>query len=414
MKSIEDLRANPGETRPGPEAPKADPLAVLTRDLGVAAEVERWRRKLLEPRNDCVLLGPAGCGKTSLLASLARACEVATADLELRLVPLGSLPGLIGDFARDLVGEAVLPHTTNAATHKLQLELRGQILAPHPGHHGIELEITIQDTPGSMLFEAVRDWASTTGTVAEILDEACSASWLVLCVDAVNPHPALWQAAVPQLVARLAAATRRLVPRGSSEQVAGVGDYPALMAQERKLPQQRVLVLLTKIDQVCAAALASLRSSREVNRDRRLRELADLGGEGLARRLDPFPMVQSALGGGALGMLRAALPRGAQIAVGITSALGFPPAQEGGVLNSAARARSLPGPEDPLRAWQPFGLRETLIFLATGQCLHPVTPIDAVSALTPTAGQVLELAGDGSAGPNGYQPQHSKGWNQET
>lgn len=366
----------------------SDALTALHEHLGGA---ERPLRALLEPRNDGVLLGPAGAGKTSLLASLARACEAVTVDLELDLVPGGALARLIGGLARGLAGETPLPSTAEAATYDLQLKLEGQAFAPLPAGER-QFEITVQDTPGLAVFDAVRDWGAAPGGVAQILDEACSANWLVLCVDATNPQPCLWQAAVPQLVARLASKTNRLIRRGSANRTNRAGDYPEFVAQERKLPQQRVLVLLTKIDRVCTEALRLLEGSPTVRQDRRLRELSHLGGEGLARRLDPLRMVDDALGGGALRALQAALPQGGQIAVGMSSALGFPPA----AADDVARVRRLPEPTGPLLSWRPFGLREALTFLATGQCLYPITAVQTVSGLTSPSGQVLFLTSDGA------------------
>src|SRR4051794_27738196 len=53
-------------------------------------------RLIAEPRNDCVLLGPSGAGKTALLSSLSQACAVAGSS-EFALLPHEELAALVGE-----------------------------------------------------------------------------------------------------------------------------------------------------------------------------------------------------------------------------------------------------------------------------------------------------------------------------
>ena len=85
----------------------------------------------------------------------------------------------------------------------------------------------------------------------------------------------------------------------------------------------------------------------------------------LAFLIDPIQQARVVLGNTILPGLRAAMRPDATLAVGVTSAGGFLP-DTGEAFLSTQRER-LTTTDENLNDWQPFGVREVLRFLATGQ-----------------------------------------------
>jgi hypothetical protein len=313
------------------------------------ALLERTGFRTPDSKYDCVLLGPVGTGKSTLLASMGRACRGDVGDgLDLSLVPgraMAELAGkaslAIGETARTLVD------TDEPLAYDFQVA---------------EQEVVVQDWPGHLLFGARGTGSpplSRPPGLQSWLRGAQEASCLVLCIDSMNPEPRLWGAVLPWLLDDLSVSSGRLLPRLSR---IGQQRLPPILSPKRQLPFQRVLVLLTKIDRLCAAAAASVLAEDLVQEGPISPFLSRLAREPreLAQHLDPMRLVEDRLWRGVLGQLRAAAP-GALVAAGLTSAWGL----EGAVSTpSKGRTRT--------STWSPFGVRETVLFLTTGAARNPV------------------------------------------
>jgi hypothetical protein len=226
-----------------------------------------------------------------------------------------------------------------------------------------EQEVVVQDWPGHLLFGARGTGSpplSRPPGMQSWLRGSQEASCLVLCIDSMNPEPRLWDAVLPGLLDDLSVSSGRLLPRLSR---VGQQRLPPILSPKRQLPFQRVLVLLTKIDRLCASAAASILSADLVQEGPVSPFLSRLAREprGLAQHLDPMRLVEDRLWRGLLGQLRVAMAPGAVLAAGLTSAWGL----DGAVAASSKRRTRT-------STWSPFGVRETVLFLATGAARHPV------------------------------------------
>jgi hypothetical protein len=108
-----------------------------------------------------------------------------------------------------------------------------------------------------------------------------------------------------------------------------------------------VLVALTQIDGIVQEAL---RAYTDGYRQAQGRMLPPPSATELALQIDPFRLLEECVGA-ILGQLHAALAPTADLAVTLTSAWG---------LHGSGSD------------WSPFGVREALLFLATGECREPV------------------------------------------
>jgi len=315
-------------------------------------------RLSVEPRNDCVLLGPPGSGKTALVSSFRRAGELADSR-EFQALPVGALADLAGEAERYRFGAGDWPATQAATSYSLQTRMGSE-----------DFLMKVQDGPGGLFFPFSDErWDALAPDQKYDFQATC----LVLCIDAVNPQPGLWQASLLPLLACLLTSAKHdpLIRRVSRET-----DFPRLRTPKQQLPFERVLVALTRIDPLIEEAV---RIFGAVSGNPRYRLPRNLSPEDLALRIDPIRLLHDRVGP-TLGLLRSALRADAKLAVGLTSAWGF---------------RS----SEPLR-WSPFGVREALIFLAKGECHGPVACVEPESTVDsePTNWTELEPAKDENPG----------------
>jgi hypothetical protein len=243
------------------------------------------------------------------------------------------------------------------------------------------------------------DWEAT------MVEKVAGSRHLILCVDASAPRSDLWRTYLPRLVGKLVEG-RPEGPVGAEESTADVssedqeswrvklrrfwGRGPRNQVVRRRarsighgLPFERVLVLLTKMDQFAADALDQLTEARDwlnkqptANRESThasLVHLTELTPEDLLRRLAPVDQAREILGASLLQRIRSAMSPSTQIAVGLSSAGGFK--RDGHpFFGSKGTPERLLGvsQEDVLRHWVPFGVREAMLFMATGEPNHLV------------------------------------------
>jgi hypothetical protein len=293
-------------------------------------------RLVHEPRNDTLLLGPSGAGKTALLSSLSEACAaVGTSDLA--VLPHEDLAALKGEAEAYRHGTGDWPPTRNTTSYAFQLRAGAK-----------DFFLKAQDGPGWLLFPfSPARWDA----LSETEKNAYEAASLILCIDATNPRSDLWRTSLPQILARIAIPSGRLLPRLVAPPPAWSADFPRLRTPGRQLPYQRVLVVFTQIDRLVQAALRTYAAG---SRQARGRMPPLPTPTELALQIDALRLLDDAVGP-LLGQLRTALEPSATLAVGLTSAWGM----------------------DGLGGrWRPFGVREALLFLATGECHEPVVRYD--------------------------------------
>lgn len=307
-------------------------------------------RLVAEPRNDCLILGPSGAGKTALLSSLGQACAVA-GSTELALLPHEDLAALAGEAEAYRHGVRDWQPTGETTTYAFQLRAGAK-----------DFFLKVQDGPGELLFPfSPAYWDALPETEKHAYDAAC----LVLCIDATNPRPDLWRTSLPPLLARFAIPSGSLIPRLTSPPPARGADFPRLLTPGRQLPYQRVLIVLTQIDSLVQEALRHYTAGY---RQARGRMPPPPSATELALQIDPFRLLDERVGA-ILGQLHAAAPT-ADLAVTLSSAWGLTGSGGG---------------------WSPFGVREALLFLTTGECCEPVVRYDSNTAADKETGGWIEI-----------------------
>ncbi|HEX4495988.1 MAG TPA: hypothetical protein VIE43_10005 [Thermoanaerobaculia bacterium] len=266
-------------------------------------------------------------------------------------------------------GSTAITPTEEPVSYDFQLEVR----APQSGDP-LSLEVVARELPGRELFgPSEGEPLLSRSTQAKLwLQASRRASCLILCVDSMKTDRLRWEILLPQLVESLAVSSGRLIERLSRS---GQSDLPPVLSPKRQLPYTRILVLLTKIDEACAAAASGILSQGPqalgpispllANLARRPRDLAE--------QLDPIRMVEDRFGTALLGQLRAAAAPEVRLAVGLASAWGF-----------GAPAATRTCGASALERWSPFGIREALLFLATGEARHPVAELTPNSRVEPS------------------------------
>jgi hypothetical protein len=323
------------------------------------AAAEPIVRLAVEPRNDCVLLGPRGTGKTAVLSAFASA-GAGMGREDPQPLALGSLADLVSQAERYREGRGEWLSTAGISTYSLQLRL---------GSSSVLMKT--QDSPGGLLFPfSAERWEA----LAPEQRIAFQAPTLVLCVDAVDPKPDLWRDALPPILARLIRVTGQFSSRLSSPRPPRTIGFPRLLVPEQALPCERILVALTRIDQLVVGAEEAFAAARAsgLYRLRGSPSRAEL-----ALHIDPVRLLEERVQG-LVGLLRPALAPGARLAVGLTSAWGLD--------------------ASPARPWCPFGARECLLFLTRGECREPVVPIEPPRGTEPEAGRWVELQAKGGNG----------------
>jgi hypothetical protein len=357
----ESANANPDLlwTAPGRWQPSPEMLA-------------RVRRVSAEVRHDCVLLGPPGSGQTSLIAALPRVSAISGL---IGVIPLPSLAGLAGRAVAALRGGGPpLPSTESPATYGLQL----RVLGGHGATGASHVEIDLRDWPGRWIFPA-REAASEehSARIERFVEEAREAACLVLCVPAQDPRQALGNGLLASLLSRLAVSTGSLVPRLASSN--GRVGVPPVLTPRLVLPFERVLVLLTKVDLLCRELIESLSVGGRQPGNALWATVARLTrtARDAALSIDPLRFAEEGLDG-LLTSLHSMLRPGATLAVGLTSSRGF--ASRDTDPGAAGLADGVDAPRDtsPL-VFPPFGLLESLLFIATGRARPPIELVEETS-----------------------------------
>lgn len=299
-----------------------------------------------------IVVGPTKAGKTCLLLSLERAAITGSPEVDgftVRVVPEDDY-----DLARRrrVIEYFTAPKEAPAEGTQGPEEWRFRVAGTVPRSFGRsqqtgEVALRVLDTKGGSYFPGPNE-----STAA--FDEAGKhADVIVICVDPSDKEkPQDWSSA------RL---LYQNLSRFLSWQLAA-GASPAPAPAQRKWPwlrrapvywegskqylaARRVLLLLTKID-----AYVGMTDPREAKR--------------LAECLDPITLAHRTIDPEQLTAIYDCLAPGSRFAIGLTSWRGF-----------AAPGSPSTDPRWEQRAistWQPFGVREALLFMATGEVRPPL------------------------------------------
>jgi len=144
---------------------------------------------------------------------------------------------------------------------------------------------------------------------------------------------------------------------------------PLLQRQKKRqnyIEAMRVVILLNKVDQVCDKFYRQI-----VERNPELKANRHFSPNSIANDMDPMAMAVECLGYEAMKMIRDAMRPDAELVVGLTSTWGFK--SDGRPLvdhkgQPTFNTELDRGSENEFIAqWRPFGIREALLYLATGK-----------------------------------------------
>lgn len=320
-------------------------------------------------KNSCVIMGPTQVGKTMLLAAIQRAChQPGLDDFKLRFVAEGNTGSRLAKIAVKIIKqrqaqqpeatgsegkeEAEYPFWIHASSTKSRLGLQ-------PKTHSVNM--VVNDGPGGALFPAEN--LPLSGDIEEwqkkLVRDGREASALVLCVDSMRPRADLLESYLPDVIGKMSKLDRQTERVPFAERALGWIRWrpvsPSRSYDGRWLKADRFLLLLTKIDLLCQ------------NVDRFDPSFTP---EGIARLINPVEQARGLLGVHLLNTIHAALKSEAKFAIGVTSAWGFSPVSKEPFAGPDGLPGAAPGEtgEDLLPDWTPFGIRDAMYFIATGEC----------------------------------------------
>lgn len=314
----------------------------------------------------CVMIGPARSGKTTLLAAIRRACEQPSEDgLNLEFVSGASTAQLISTAIDKIINRGRgFDATLDVLNHEFEVHLTAK--GAHFWSPPVEasLHVMMNDSGGGYLLPAgeirqAKDYRS------EVISEARRANSMILCVDATRPGVILLEKELAVAFSEIT--TRREVPtpiHWKERLWNKLNRRPSPSERNRVrrcLNAGRFLLLLTQVDKLC------YQLPPHITRTIRFAEM-----------IDPVEQARSLLGITLLKMIRSALKPSATFAVGISSAYGFNPltgnpfADTDGTPINLGSAES---GEEILRRWTPYGIRDAIYFLTTGEARGTVKPV---------------------------------------
>lgn len=320
----------------------------------VEANVQTW-----------TLIGPAGAGKTSLVAAFDAACfarDDGDGELSIAWTRDGGHVDRLQQAGQRWIARDVAPASTAQATaysFELTVERPRRWFRPSTP---VVRQLRCSEEPGQAMFPASEDPAEPVAP--HRIGELSRATSLVIAVDATRLCAATIEASLPSLLDRISSS--RPGERGwrsTSRWLPGaLGRRGPSTIRRTRLVARRVLILLTKID-LLADCLAQ--RSRDLG--------APLSVAEAARALDPIALAFQVLGPRCVRRLYHALGRDADLAIGTSSACGFSP-DGARTFHRWADGRST---QERVQAWEPFGVREALRFLATGHLGATLHRVDA-------------------------------------
>lgn len=312
------------------------------------------------PQGTTIIVGSSEAGKTTMLASAIAAWRPPGRkrghDLKLFL-DTSYAQGLLARAVVDLLRTATTRpdagiQKTDGRTDYHVVVRATPVGAPSSAY---DHALRIVDTPGEHVVG--NDTAKRNTYGPQLHEAAKGAGTLILCVDLTRPDSEALFVGLCELIA--GSATHSPAPPPSSRGLASIAarwfgqELPVGADQDQRwLPFERVLVVLTKVDEYAA------QDPRVPARDRAL-------------QLNPIHCAVQAIGH-PLYWLRQNLRPRAELAVVLSSAWGFD-GRTGRPYAHVAREWAEAYPDHPavrdrvIRDWKPFGVRSALVYATTGR-----------------------------------------------
>jgi energy-coupling factor transporter ATP-binding protein EcfA2 len=316
-----------------------------------------------------VIIGPSGSGKTNLLLAMHQACHCEKpGDPELDFVHENSaMAELIQHSIHMMLDDAVLRSSTGPLRYDFSVAVRD---GKEPEQH---LSVQIHDGLGGALFPGeaqgpieqteVQKWQDA------MIQAARQADSLVLCVESIR-SPRLLFLHLPLLIQKML--VEQTIARSSAPPPLWLTAWRRISKQNteplppqrfvlNRLPFRRVLVLLTKVDQLAASTIEQI--------GRRDRFMSQQTAARLTSLMDPIECAREIVGVSSLRGLLSSMRPDANLAVALSSGGGFrsdtgtPLLDRQGRVNAASTTER----EHLLSRWRPYGIREAIYFLASGR-----------------------------------------------
>jgi hypothetical protein len=336
----------------------------------------------------CVIMGPSKVGKTAFLASIVQACHqpprypgdhvlsvvehpaaAEPNDHRLKVQPVHELMRQ----AHEVLALRVPDLLDTAGANRIALSVGVRRASRGPLDRGLsaELAISVIDGQGSYLFpRADEAYNAEAGGRADGMDwaeqlmirEAKAASLVVLCLDASDRRMVNSLSRMTEVLGHLSedqiVDEPRPTPLAPWHLMKRWLEPADARGPRRRMHATRVLVVLTKADRLVQRGLAGASPG--------------VSALEIASMLDPLEQASWLVGRSAMVQIRNTMRHQAQLGICLTSAWGFCE-RTGAPYIDAQRA---PGhaarrstEEGRVLDWRPFGVRDALVFLATGECV---------------------------------------------
>lgn len=404
-------RSSPGmvidgpEEEPVPDRGEAQPrqgskpeAASTTEGISRLVTPATTRDEAFSPveRDLCVVMGPSQAGKTMLIASFDQACSIAPErESEYTLEFIGEPDDSedtkklgktkvnskqLRERAIDTIVEPgiALGSTEEVFPYQVTLTATRRERFWRPRHSKV-IRIRIWDGPGGFLVPSQelrndlrndpQKFSNFPAAHRQLIDDGRRAAVLVLCIDANDPRIADVSKGIGEVLAELGRPYQpppslplgyrllrhlRLAPTPQSE------------PWQQRLSVDRFLLLFTKIDTLVSGDLLAPTEAIvpfPVN---------PLPAQ-IARRLRPLQVARQCFGEANLLRILNSLRPTTELAVGLTSAWGFDPlTQRAFMENNEPLQVSSQSRERRILDWRPFGVREALLYVASGLVTGPI------------------------------------------
>ena len=315
-----------------------------------------------------VLLGPTSAGKTTLIASIARACRVPVySDIDLRWRPGGNIQTQtdLSELLDTALTQILEKRASGVKATDKHVRYDFYVEGRHRQEHTFnsskifDMKMSFHDGPGGAIFTKDREvWQEQESTRNSMLRDAKNAFTLIFCLDASQRQGREFQSSLMRLLPLLQKRT----------------------SQGLFITPMRVVILLNKVDQLSQTMYTNIVNQNQYSN---LHNDRTFSPHTLTQQVDPYAMALECLGFESIKMLRDAMRPDAKLAIGMVSTWGFKPdghplVNQQGQPNFQSLLER--GSENEFMSlWKPYGIRELLIYLATGRVasmLHVITPDD--------------------------------------
>lgn len=297
---------------------------------------------------ECIVLGPAGSGKSSWISALGQSMVLPREDPRaLRIIPRDRgvvLEGLgVEAIAR---GRALDTSALGVSGRPASLE--------HVGARDRFVFDIGPVTPVGRLRRVTFIERSLAGSDSGFVEKSDfptlslaprTVRCLVLCLDGSSNQTAFWHSLLPMLLDHLTRLPENDLDRRDPH-------------EQGTAPFDRVLFSVNKIDVPCRAVLEISDQERALLR---ARGLSWTSGKEVAECLDPLRTVTQQFGEAGRKRLDSITRRSTPIAAGVTSAHGFDLDKPSNCSNGAGQNL------ESLLTWRPYGLLDALRFITTGK-----------------------------------------------